>query len=645
MTDVNLVKILPVAKGVFKEELTYFSSLNPEPGDLVLAPLRTKNIVGLVRSVEKVSDLKTEIKNSEFGFKKIEKIVSKNFLSKEFVEAVNQTSNYFATNPGQIINLLTPINIIQAISNKTKKITPATWPTNSEDKFEINLIQTFDEERLSFYKSIIRESFAKKRSVFICIPTSSSVDIVLETLGKGIEEHTVVLNGELPAKEIFVRFKRCSEETHPLLIIATPMFLSLQRGDISTVIVDQENSSSFKSMRRPLIDFRFFIEKLCQKRKNRLIFGDNLLRVETLKKKEDYGLSTVIPIKRKFTINAKSSLIDMKKHKPILEERLNDGYTIISPELENVIKNGIKTRKNSFLFVLRKGFASQTVCCDCGEILKCQKCLIPIVYYKEKVPFFACNRCKNKISAETSCSNCTGWRLKTLGVGTERVKEELEKIVDKEKIFSIEHGLEEKPRDTIKRFLSSPGSVLVGTKLGLDYLKEPIANTSIVSVDGLFSIPDFKINEIIFGIVTKLRGLSMENFILQTRKIDEKIFDFAEKGDFMSFYKEEISEREKFGYPPFSVLIKITREGEEKLVNKEISELENYLKKYNPIKYKPFVSAQTGRYKLNLLIKMKEKNWPEEFKENADESNLNLMEVLKTLPPRFIVDIEPNSII
>jgi len=86
------------------------------------------------------------------------------------------------------------------------------------------------------------------------------------------------------------------------------------------------------------------------------------------------------------------------------------------------------------------------------------------------------------------------------------------------------------------------------------------------------------------------------------------------------------------------------REGPKDIIEKEITELEHYLKKYSPLKYQPFMSQIRGKYRLNLLIRVESNSWPKETP-NEESGEMALLEVLKSLPPRFIVDIEPNSII
>ena len=102
---------------------------------------------------------------------------------------------------------------------------------------------------------------------------------------------------------------------------------------------------------------------------------------------------------------------------------------------------------------------------------------------------------------------------------------------------------------------------LVGTAKAIVYLDKKVENVAIVAVDGMLAIPDFRMNERIFNMLLRLRRLASKNFFIQTRKSDNKIFEYAAKGDLVNFYREEIADRQLLGYPPISLLIKISLRG------------------------------------------------------------------------------------
>ena len=104
-------------------------------------------------------------------------------------------------------------------------------------------------------------------------------------------------------------------------------------------------------------------------------------------------------------------------------------------------------------------------------------------------------------------------------------------------------------------------SILVGTEMIFSYINQPVDRVVAISVDGLFTLPEFKINEKVFHLLLKLKSLAKKTFIIQTRFPELPIFDNVLRGNISGFYKEEIESRKIFQYPPFKLLIKITKEG------------------------------------------------------------------------------------
>ena len=78
----NVLEVIPIAKGIPVETLTYFTGSEVSLGSVVKVPLRKKIISAIVVSIREVGDLKSEIKNSNFALKKIEKIKSYEFFRK-----------------------------------------------------------------------------------------------------------------------------------------------------------------------------------------------------------------------------------------------------------------------------------------------------------------------------------------------------------------------------------------------------------------------------------------------------------------------------------------------------------------------------------------------------------------------------------
>ncbi len=636
-----ILTIIPIAKGISKDTLTYFTKNNVSVGSIVSIPLRKKTAYGLVVSSRPGTEIKSELKTLTYNIRKIENIESYTFLSHSFIESAQVISNYCAGQVGSVLSALIPTAILEnsATLTYTQKETP-------QGIFhETVLLQSDEEERYATYKSLIREEFARGRSIFFCMPTSEDVKNAKKTLEKGIETYTYSLHGGLSKKEVVSMWKKIIHETHPVLIIATGFFLSLPRDDIGTIILEKESSRAYKMQTRPFIDIRTAVEIIAKKSNRRLVLGDILLRTETLWEEKNGRYAELSPLKYRSLSTTQCEIVDMrnKKNGEIVVEKRD--FSVMSPELIATVSKARDGNEHTFLFCGRKGMSPTTVCRDCGTVVVCNNCKAPVVLYNKKnngKNLFVCHHCGERRNSEELCIHCKGWRLEALGIGIEKVEEEVKKIFPDSHVFVLDkehvttHKQAVKVRDD---FYNTPNSIMIGTEMALTYLNQKIENIGVVSIDAFFSIPDFRINEKIFHIVLALRSLSERKMILQTRQehdsIGYKICDYALRGNLVDFYRDEITERKEIGYPPFVTYIKITLSGEKIKIKKEMESIIEFLKPYTLTVFEAFNPGSIRESTIHGLISLPHGTWVDEV----------LLAKLRSLPPYFMIKVDPDTLL
>ena len=635
----KLLSVIPIVRGINKESLSYFTSSEVIVGSVVKVPIRKKIIPAIVISVADVADVKAEIKNADFETRKVEKIKSSALLTPEFMTAVTDSALFFAGTSGSILHSVVPKVVIEEVEKIKVEIRSLKNPRHHEKL----IIQSDDEERYATYKSLIREEFAKGYSVYFCLPTIQDIKKAYEKLSKGIEQYTFVFHGSLGKKEQIELWNKAANEEHPSLIIATGSFLGIPRNDIGTIIVDKENARAYKSQIRPFIDIRIFAENLAKKIKAKIIFGDLLLRTETVWRHNEAEIFEVAPLKFRSLTTATPKLINMRE---VLPESIEGGksgkepkFKLFSDDLLNLIQKNQENDENMFIFVARRGLFPSTVCADCGNLVKCNTCGAPTVLHKASHEnFFLCHRCGEHRSAMEKCNNCQSWRLSTFGIGIEGVEEEIKNKFPNVKIFKIDSdsaSTHKKALDIVAKFYTSPGSILLGTEMALLYLKDAVANSAVVSIDSFFSIPDFRVNEKVMNILLKIRACTSRNFLVQTRDIDQKILKYATAGNLADFYRDEIKEREAMFYPPFSVPIKITLQGDKKTVLSGMEQMQKDMSPYEVDIFPAFIPIQKGKFSMHGLIKVKRGEWIDK----------ELLHKLNSLSPAFTINVDPESLL
>lgn len=630
-----LVEIIPISRGVGKESLTYFSKDMIPEGSLVSIPLRKKSFAdGLVIGNKEVLNEKAEIRKSDFALRKIGKVKAQNLLSKSFVEAAKESARFFAGTTGSVLNSFIQKNNHENTEKITGKKNERIIKTNGLVSEHL-IVQDEDNERFSTYKSLIREEFAKNNSVYFCLPTALDAKKAYGILEKGIGQYAFLFHPLLSKKEFLLRWNNVLKEEHPVLIVGTGNFLGIPRDDWGLIIIDKEGSKHYKSQTRPYLDMRVFAEILANKLSARVVFGDIALRAETIWRYRRSELSGVFPPKFKYLGTAEEQLVDMRK-KSDDEKKV---FELLSPRLLELIKENRDNNEHFFIFSARRGLSPITVCSDCGNVVKCQNCDTPTVLHKASNKYvYVCHRCNRMESSERRCSVCESWKLTPLGIGVELLEENIAKKFPEIKIFRIdsdETKTEKKVLETVEKWQGKPGSILIGTEMALPYLPK-VENVAILSIDSLFSVPDFKINEKIFGIILLLRSLAMKNFILQTRNPEQKAISLGISGNLLDFYKEEIKEREEFGFPPFNLFIKISLSGERSAVSKDMKVLEKILEGYELDIFSGVSSGKIKKYTLNALLRIKKDLW-------LKDDDLFLK--LSSLPPKFSIKVDPESLL
>ena len=631
----RIVTVIPISRGINKDTLTYFTQKEVETGSIVSIPLRKKVVFGLVVESKIAQEMKSELKTLSYNIKKIDKIETRSFLSNAFIESAQKIADYNASSVGAVLSSLIPKIILEESKNLAS-------PSKEKPEgifHETVLLQSDDEERYATYRGLIREEFAKNRSVFFCLPGAENLFNAKSTLEKGIEKYTYLLHSGLSKKEIVSVWQNAVEDPHPVLIIATGLFLSLPRNDLGTIILEKESSRTYKMQTRPFIDIRTAVEIIAKQSNVRLVLGDMLLRTETLWEEKNGTYTDLSPLKFRSLTTANCELLDMRTP----EDMKKKEFKIFDEKLKRMIREAKENNEHTFLFCGRKGLYPQTVCSDCGTIVVCKNCNTPVVLYSRKnngvqKNLFVCHHCGERRGAEELCIHCKGWRLNPLGIGVERVVEEVIStvpdanimVMDKEHISTHKQAV--KIRDL---FYKTPGSIMVGTEMALTYLNEKIENSAVVSVDSYFSIPDFQINEKIFHILLNMRAVSQKHTIFQTRQENTKIFDYALRGNLIDFYRDEIEERKSIGYPPFTTYIKITLEGEKNTIKKLMDETVEFMKPFVVSVFDAFNPGSKLKYTVHGLISLPKGKWIDK----------KLLEKLRLLPPQFMIRIDPITLL
>ena len=631
----QVLTVIPITRGIHIEELTYFTAkAGIVPGMVIEVPLRGKNAYGLVIESAPVAKSKAALKNADFSVRKIHSAKGAHLLSPAFMRAARRSAEYHAASLGSILFSSVPT----AALLHAPDIAPKTPGSKSAKVLAADKTILVSERvrRVDHFRNLLRESFAKKRSIFIMVPSRIEAMELYSEITKGVEQYAFALTGALSAKETARRFKAIMESKHPVAIIATPPFLSIPRSDIATIIIERESAGAYVARGRPHLDYRLLAEYLSEELGIRLIMADGAVRASTYFRFETGQLAEIARTPKRMAIESKAVSIDMRQYK---SERKQQPFTIFSPELITAVTDEINRGGRALLFSARRGISPITVCLDCGTTKVCPRCEAPMVLHTGSGGnIFACHQCGHTRSSEERCVICDSWRLQTLGIGTERVRDEIARLVPEAEVavLDIDHAATEKAARTIAtNFLEKPKQILVGTERALSFVRAPLSTIGIVSLDSLLSIPEWNAYERVFNLLMRLREQAEGTLYIQTRKPTATVIADAAAGNLLAFYERELRERKQFGYPPFTTLIRLdvaaTRERYEYFITDAIERMAAY----NPIRTPRVLGLSNGQFQASALIRIPSTLWP-----NAD-----LMTALRSLPPAIKIRIDPDSVV
>ncbi len=619
-----LIDAALLSKAPTTGSLSYFSSFKLSPGTLVKVPLKRGSVLAVIMRTRSALSARSDIRRAGFLLKKIKKTdILEAVVPREILGALEETAHYYGSAVGPLITNLLPKIFTDEPELFLQKSSINRRKTEEEYRRDTLVFQMETEERFAQYRALVRQAFARGNSVLFIVPTHLDIEKVSRELSRGIEEfvHSWTPGGK---KEVVKKtWLKALSELHPILFITTPSGLFLPRDDFDTLILERENSRAYRTLSRPFIHINKFVEVWAKLKDFQLVLGDSVLSLTTLHR-EKSGEASLTGMSEPSFIHWRlpgtpATLVDAKS-----TQTSAGRFALFSTELKEMLETAVSEGERVFLFGARKGLAPSTVCGDCGTVLPCHNCGAGVVLHRHgEATIYICHACRSRRESATTCGYCGSWKLVSLGIGTEEIARELKAFFPRQSVLVLDkdHASTDKKAQSVVKEFEENGGFLVGTELAFYHLRK-VPYAAVVSMDALFSIPDFGINERIFYIVSRLREITTKSSIVQTRNIGKQVLAWATQGNIIDFYQNEIVEREALLYPPFSIFVKITVPKKDS--HKELPKLKERFARYHP-----------DTLKDSMVMRLPRENWPDSA----------LAQELSLLPPHFSIKVDPESIL
>ena len=271
------------------------------------------------------------------------------------------------------------------------------------------------------------------------------------------------------------------------------------------------------------------------------------------------------------TEERKRAYAAMKESLPEEERRKLKDFkqSSISDVLKEKIGQRLQRKEGIILLQNRRGFAPFIECEDCGYTETCERCSITMTYHLAK-KHLRCHYCVQVRQPHTQCPQCKGSNIRLLGIGTQRVEQELTVLFPAAKILRMDldtttrKGAHER---ILKKFGEGDADILLGTQMvakGLDFPR--VTLVGVISADTQMLLPDFRASERTFQLLTQVAGRAGRStlqgeVVIQTRQPNHYSLRHVVDNNVVEFYKQELEERRELDYPPFSRLALVETRG------------------------------------------------------------------------------------
>lgn len=499
------------------------------------------------------------------------------------------------------------------------------------------------------YLQLIKEVLQKGKAAIMLVPEISLTPQMVDRFLARFGENTVaVLHSKLSVGERYDQWQKIKSGKCKIVIGArSAIFAPVQ--NLGIIIIDEEHDSSYKSDMAPRYQAKEIAEKIAKDCQIPLVLGSATPDINTFYRAKEGEIQLLTLSKRaNHSELPEVSIIDLR------EELASGNKSMLSYPLYENMKENLKEKKQTILFLNRRGYSTFVMCRDCGYTIKCKNCNITLTYHL-KENRFKCHYCGYEQKAVTICPECGSKRIKYFGTGTQKLEAEVKKIFPEASTIRMDIDTVSKKNShekILNQFKKDNIDVLIGTQMVVKGHHFPnVTLVGVIAADSSLNIDDYRANERTFQTLVQVAGRSGREqpgkVIIQTYNPDNFSIEYAKKQNYDLFYQTEIGLRKQLKYPPFCDIIVIGVSGTEE---QEVIELSNQLyeilqkeeKKENFMLYKPVpypIDKIKNRHRWRMILKCK-------FDHKMIKIVNNMLKQyykMKYKNARVIVDVNPTS--
>ena len=406
------------------------------------------------------------------------------------------------------------------------------------------------------YMDIIEKMIKKDKTAIVLVPEISLTPQMVGRLKSRFNDTIAILHSRLSEGEKYDEYRKIAKGLVKIVIGArSAVFAPLT--NIGVIVIDEEHTTSYKQESNPKYSAIDIAIERAKTHNAKVILGSATPSLESYSR-------TLANIYHLVELNKRANdkplpkvnIVDMNK------EKKKGSY--FSQVLIDKINECLNKKEQIILLLNRRGYASFVTCSSCGYVSKCPNCDVTLTYHKSS-DMERCHYCGYAIKRHDICPECHEKAIKNLGVGTEKIEEELNKLFNA-KIIRMDFdttGTKGAHERIINAFKNHEYDILLGTQMiakGLDF---PLVTlVGVINADTSLMIPNFRSSEYTFQLLSQVAGRSGRSdkegcVIIQTYNKDHYAIKLSETQDYLSFFKQEMAIRKKLNYPPYCYIVSV----------------------------------------------------------------------------------------
>ena len=418
------------------------------------------------------------------------------------------------------------------------------------------------------YLRAVAAALAGGRQALVLVPEITLTHQILARLRARFGDGLAVLHSGLSPGERLEQWQRLRAGRTPIAVGArSALFAPLE--NLGLIVIDEEHDGAYKNDE----GFRYHARELAAARARAdrcpLVMGSATPSLET-RYASDRGEVERLVLAHRIGGQPLPSveLVDLARERAGAPRGRK---LIVSRRLREALDSTLRAGDQAILFLNRRGFSTRIMCFDCGHAERCEHCDVALVYHAGDGRLH-CHYCEHRREPPRQCAGCGAPDTALLGVGTERLEEEVRGLFPRARLARLDRDTASKrgaTREILRALRAREIDVLLGTQMvakGHDF--PGVRLVGVIAADLGLHMPDFRAAERTFQLLTQVAGRAGRDgapgrVVVQTFSPDHYALRPVREHDYEGFYAEELSHRKALRFPPFGALASVLVSAEE----------------------------------------------------------------------------------